>query len=1079
MSIFFYFSKILEMKNTSFLYSLFICFSLISLLFGVEGNLFAQKLPKLPKKIQLKKVEPRYKYPKTRPANPAELPSQTPVKSAQTSSLQRNLTVSVTAQVPTFSLPPIENFDRLFENLKWEERPVFFRTQYPQGVFFRANRRTLSQINLALHFYRDELKNYPKLLADLNSKKRLYTILGGYSQKGTPLATQAENILHALCDITAMAFLGSASDRQLLLDIFSAVKGKEAEDVFAAAITRTLLAWGDVKGLQELINLATNKKVLKGVWWNELQNYLQTYPIKGITYPFVAPVSTKTTLPANLLKQAGFLPSIHASYAPQMTHNFLETVKRFRTANKRHLERLTNVIGEYDNRGLAWMDKNLPDWESDISAGYASAFGLNAADIAALTLRQSLKETDRIFFENPQSQSWNYAAEFEEIFLNAMQKNIPLPTGKIQTLSRRILNGGNGAPWSVRPYLTLLTLQAREAAGLAFPKAGFSVNGRNLKPEEMTPEQKEEYLLAKRVFRGIEDKKLPRALVDELTAFRENGRVKHAHQTPQELREELKLFIAKYHHYPKEYFYKNGVRLEAGEYSQAQQAESNLALRLRWTMREGNPADKDIIYIKNQYVAQRTISDKKSPEQLLEELQVWLAEHNNVYPTSTQNKALNSSITHAIKVGDPSDPAIAELIRLKETYRAPVVATRTQEQVLSETKEWVDTHNKLPSAYSEDATEKSLAIAVRNLLAKHKKSPTAISEELFNFVQSHRTRSAIKTTEDWLDEFAGYLLEHQSYPPAKSALYRGIFAQLKNGAKQDNGLYVSATLNKMAQLDKAARKARDGQESWDNVNILLYRIKGNPADKITEEKPVMSEEEAAAYHAELQQLRHEFPKWVDQVIYSGLYIRSAYADRVLQHLKKSAESFHSDYNLDNALAHMIALPLGNTKNSFNRLMILGENIHLIRKENIFLVQEYYQMPPSLLADVTPPDHIYISYNKSNQPVIKVGQQIKLQDFVSFIESVAGKKFQIRLGAHELGVKGLERKISDGFYNGKIHFHLEQTDPVTQIIHSYPVLLDLSAHTKGLSLSQLQSFYRSYLGQWISHDGREALRNVKE
>ncbi|MDO5764880.1 MAG: hypothetical protein Q4P84_04140 [Elusimicrobiales bacterium] len=224
------------------------------------------------------------------------------------------------------------------------------------------------------------------------------------------------------------------------------------------------------------------------------------------------------------------------------------------------------------------------------------------------TVEDALLRTDAWVFSEKdgrtaaRSGEWNYSQIFSQELAELLRE-------RGQTLSpsqwKQLLGGSGVKGFTLSNHLRLLTLDSWLLThGGEFPRRQFSVNGRVLKPEELSPEQKEEQNLANAV----------------------KWAVLHAKDTTDPVFLHLK------------FRYEQGTR-------------------------------------------------KKTPAYWLDELNLWLLEHNGEYPRSSfsngtriaaadltpaqkQEAALATAVSNAIKLAkDPSDPVIAELIRLKEEGR--------------------------------------------------------------------------------------------------------------------------------------------------------------------------------------------------------------------------------------------------------------------------------------------------------------------------------------------------------------------------------------------------------------------------
>nr|QGT50578.1 hypothetical protein Elusimicrob1349_0480 [uncultured Elusimicrobia bacterium] len=239
--------------------------------------------------------------------------------------------------------------------------------------------------------------------------------------------------------------------------------------------------------------------------------------------------------------------------------------------------------------------------------------------------------------------------------------------------------------------------------------------------------------------------------------------------------------------YPRRQFSVNGRVLKQEELSDSQKLEQNLAVGVKWAVR--HPKDEtDPVFLHLKFRHEQG-SRKKTPEYWLEELKMWLLAHGGEYPHSSfshgtrvsaddltpaqkEEAALANGVNNAISLAkDPSDPVIAELIRLKEEgkrYNSP-------EETLALLQEWMEAHGgRVPRASivknghyltvaeltPEELEEKRLAATARALTwGPSAQTPAALQVRAI-FQNASRRKTAAQIAEElsvWMNEHQGRL----------------------------------------------------------------------------------------------------------------------------------------------------------------------------------------------------------------------------------------------------------------------------------------------------------------------------------
>ncbi|MDO5764881.1 MAG: hypothetical protein Q4P84_04145 [Elusimicrobiales bacterium] len=235
-------------------------------------------------------------------------------------------------------------------------------------------------------------------------------------------------------------------------------------------------------------------------------------------------------------------------------------------------------------------------------------------------------------------------------------------------------------------WLAKLKLWLREHNG-EYPRQAFFLNGVPIEWADYTPAQIEEASLNQGVRRAIIAAADPtHPVIAEMRALKEAGRRQKAPASSADWLAALKAWLRDHDgQYPRYTFYVNGVKVAPSDLTPAQKQEVSLASGVSRAIKSApntnDPVTLELIALKEAGTYKRTSAE------WLEELKIWLREHNGQYPryafytdgvrlkakdyTPAQKKeaALAHGIEHAITASDPSNPVIAELIKLKNAGR--------------------------------------------------------------------------------------------------------------------------------------------------------------------------------------------------------------------------------------------------------------------------------------------------------------------------------------------------------------------------------------------------------------------------
>lgn len=132
----------------------------------------------------------------------------------------------------------------------------------------------------------------------------------------------------------------------------------------------------------------------------------------------------------------------------------------------------------------------------------------------------------------------------------------------------------------------------------------------------------------------------------------------------------------------------------------------------------------------------KTISPRRTPEQVWEEVTQFMREHSGEIPSRTAKDDYERKLRIAWdsiyqrKQGS-NDPYVQRLIKLHDEMVREKAASKTPQEILDYITKYMREHNgKLPSEDSQDVTEKSYRVALGNFHQKYKDLTDAQVEEL-------------------------------------------------------------------------------------------------------------------------------------------------------------------------------------------------------------------------------------------------------------------------------------------------------------------------------------------------------------
>ena len=295
-------------------------------------------------------------------------------------------------------------------------------------------------------------------------------------------------------------------------------------------------------------------------------------------------------------------------------------------------------------------------------------------------------------------------------------------------------------------------------------------------------------------------------------------------------------------------------------------------VRAEYRVQTGDPNDPDVIFMRDILENQKQKKTKRTPQQVREELETYLQEHDDQLPphastldqaikavikrepnnpdvqmiiqlrqarqkrpntptpkdrspkqvladledhfrrneTLNNNRALYQAVNKLLKNGDPNDPDIQAIQKLWDTHRQNV--KRTPQQVFEEVQAYYSEHGHLPS------DGRALHSAANEKL-NHGDPNDPYVQALKNFWQEKGTRTSAASVAKTRNELEQYLKEHDDkLPPHNTSLRIRYYRALKTGDPQDPNV---AAIRKMVDERKQQRTSRSPENVFEELTQYL------------------------------------------------------------------------------------------------------------------------------------------------------------------------------------------------------------------------------------------------------------------
>ena len=739
-----------------------------------------------------------------------------------------------------------------------------------------------------------------------------------------------------------------------------------------------------------------------------------------------------------------------------------------------------------------------PAWREPLSLKFSPAH--------LQTVEDALSRTDALLFTEKdgqlvaRSEDWNYSELFSREFAALLKE-------RGQTLlpaQWKQLFGGSGVKgFTLSNHLRLLTLDSWLLThGGEFPRRQFSVNGRVLKPGELSPEQKEEQTLANAVkWAVLHAKDTTDPVLLELKLRYEQGTRK---KTPAYWLDELNLWLLEHNgEYPRSSF-SNGTRLAAADLTPAQKKEATLAIGVNNAIKlakdPSDPVIAELIRLKEEGRRYNT------PEQTLALLEEWSAAHGGRMPRTSISKNGRYSSPSELTPEELEEKRLASVARALTQNAAleqhPAVQRiktlfqdashrKTAGQILEELQNWMSAHQgHLPRLYapkgetlSEELREEiALGRAVQNQLYRARLSATPQAEQIRQLWQSGLSHVTRRTPEEWLKAFKTYLGEYKRYPVRGTPEYTGVHNLLYRSAKNPDGSYVNPVVEQIYELDQLARAARRGEAAWKDVTA--ENGEDAPLKRFWREAAPQDRESLQATAEDMEYMRDDFAAWLVDAVNDDWLVLASQTHKALDNVRCGLDEWFDERadEAEDILVWLYDTQWGRDDENgiFSRVLFTGANPTAPRLKDFREMQEFTGVPvtqvPKMPSSVAAHSQL-MRGNEVRVLSLRLLRGTRPEDLHRAIESLLPENggFTVRVGLHELGVSMTERKINKHFTKGFLHVHAEAEVSGEPVVLSFTLEIDARNLAAGKKFPELKRLYYNLFKPYLSEDAKRFLR----
>ena len=533
----------------------------------------------------------------------------------------------------------------------------------------------------------------------------------------------------------------------------------------------------------------------------------------------------------------------------------------------------------------------------------------------------------------------------------------------------------------------------------------------------------------------------------------------------------------------------------AEQYTPEERAETTLRRTIYHTLRNAGASDFEKTPALEQL--QQFMFQKTTPEQLLEQLQTFVAEHNRMplsYVTGVPplaytaeerfevhlRQALNNTLQRKAHLID-TDPALQRLKQFKDEQQKKDIAPI---QVLLAQTQSVITRNgtfpraaipgKKPDQYTdEERAEIQLYRKLQEVMNPY--YPVDNNEALtqLRYLKLRYNAAAVKfyqVAEQAYNELATYLAEHKAYPPVQSSLYRRITNHLYHGADEfwekpdpSSPVYRLNQLNERAlaakrgeiafnfiapEVERRAAQARAdhyGLVPWTDTHHLLTQPSDFVDDPLYFEEWYLANEQAimlnvdttAAFDALRESVRNGTPDDETYRILDKLYSMKLGP-------QPSGSFISVAYRGENP-----ALPLAK---HFHRVIKI-EGIAKPNAQRAFEIEK--QLP-----------HIHLIHNSRYVTRIFLENGVTAQEIDQIVRALTPEGYTIRMSPHEFSLQNdfPSQKTMIGY----LHLHIEKIQPTGENDPDISYIVDITANelVKNKPPHQVFKIYRDLFRQYM-------------
>lgn len=722
------------------------------------------------------------------------------------------------------------------------------------------------------------------------------------------------------------------------------------------------------------------------------------------------------------------------------------------------------------------------------------------------TVEDALLQTDAFLFTEKDGQTaarsdeWNYSQIFSQELAGLLQE-------RGQTLShsqwKQILGGSGVKGFTLSNHLRLLTLDSWLLThGGEFPRRQFSVNGRVLKPGELSPEQKEEQNLANAVkWAVLHAKDTTDPVLLHLKSRYEQGTRK---KTPEYWLEELNLWLVEHNgEYPRSSF-SNGTRIAAADLTPAQKQEAALATAVSNAIKlakdPSDPVIARLIQLKEEGRRYNT------PEQTLARLEEWSAAHGGRMPrTSIVKNGRYLSVSEltpeemeekhlantARALTQNAASAQNQAVQRIKTLFQNASRRKTAGQILEELQIWMDAHQGcLPrlqapkgAVLSDELKEEiSLGRAALNQIYRTRFASTPQAEQIRELWQSGQARVTRRTPEEWLQAFKIYLGEYKRYPARGTPEYAGVRNLLYRSAKNPDGSYVNPVVQQIYELDQLARAARRGEAAWKDVTAETGA--DAPLKRFWRDAAPQDRESLQATAEEMDFMRDDFADWLTDAVQNDWLVLASQTYKALANVRRGLDEWFDDRadEAEDILVWLYDTQWGRDEENgiFSRVLFTGPNPAAPRLKDFREVQEFTGVPviqmPEMPSSVAAHSRL-MRGDEVRVLSLRLLRGAQPEDLHRAVESLLPENggFTVRMGLHELGVSITKMEINKHFTKGLLHVHAEAEVPGEPVVLSFTLEIDARNLAAGKKFPELKRLYYNLFKPYLSEDAKRFLR----